>query len=147
MTERIQVLLAGADGPLTRKIRSILEDCPTFRFQYVHSLENCLNSIRSEGITWVMVYVIESLRIGELAAIRRIIGIYPHIRLIAVTTGEPELLSTAFQAGICGHLDANAEDSGIIDAVRTAAGGGTVLSPQMAAYILGRISRRTDSSV
>ncbi len=49
-------------------------------------------------------------------------------------------LSLFHLAAVRGHMDIEAEPARFLDAIRTVAGGGTVLSPRLAARLLDAVS-------
>lgn len=138
---RIRVLIFGDHDPIAEKIHLALENCPDMECRLLPEEEIALPPANDPERPVVLLLVKEALRPPDLEAIRAIVLLHPAIRIIAVTPGEPEILPAAFRAGVCGHVDAGADPAGLLDAIHTAARGGTVLSPRVAGRILDAVSR------
>ncbi len=139
--ERIRVLISGKMDALSRPIGHALENSPDMECRLLPEGEIAPPPAHDPERPVVLLLVKEALRPPDLETIRAIAGAHPAIRIIAVTPGEPDLLPAALHAGVCGHVDAGADPVRLLDAVHTAARGGTVLSPRVAGRILDAVSR------
>jgi DNA-binding NarL/FixJ family response regulator len=139
--DRIRVLICGTHDPMSRHIRLSLENQPDMECRFLPEVAIGHPLAHDPERPVVVLLVKEALGPADLETIRAIAGVHPAIRIIAVTPGEPELLPAAFRAGMCGHVDAGDDPVRLIEAVHTAARGGTVLSPRVAGRILDAVSR------
>jgi len=89
--------------------------------------------------------VIMDLRMPELdgvEATRQIVRSHPEVAVLVLTMfDEDSMVSEALQAGARGYLVKGAEQEEIERAIRTVAAGGVVVSSEVAAALLGRLSR------
>ena len=81
--------------------------------------------------------VLMDLQLGDgvdgVGATRRLLALEPAPRVVILTTHESDAdVLASVEAGACGYLLKDAPAADLIDAVRTAARGGTVLSPVVA---------------
>ncbi|MCY1137132.1 response regulator transcription factor [Actinoplanes sp. Pm04-4] len=81
--------------------------------------------------------------VDGLTAIERIAGFPDPPRLVVLTTFDhDEYVLRALQAGAAGFLVKSTDPEDLVDLVRAAAGGGTVLSPVAAQRLLGAAGER-----
>ena len=79
-------------------------------------------------------------RMDGVAATRRISELYPGVHVVCLTTfGEQEKITAAIEAGAVGYLLKETDPDDLVRAVRTAAAGGTPLSPVAAQALVARI--------
>jgi DNA-binding NarL/FixJ family response regulator len=89
--------------------------------------------------------VIMDLRMPELdgvEATRQIVRAHPDVAVLVLTMfDEDSMVTEALQAGARGYLVKGAEQAEIERAIRTVAGGGVVVSSEVAGALLGRLNR------
>lgn len=79
---------------------------------------------------------------GGLAAIPLLLEEVPQTRIIMLTVSEDaEDLLDALRAGACGYLLKNIDTDFLLDSIRRAAAGESVMSPQMAARVADAIRK------
>jgi DNA-binding NarL/FixJ family response regulator len=77
-----------------------------------------------------------------VAATRRLRVEHPEVRVIALTTfDDDEDVFAALRAGAVGYLLKDVSSARLVDAVLTAAAGGSVLEPSVAAKVVARVAR------
>ncbi|WP_433783142.1 response regulator [Actinomycetospora sp. CA-101289] len=77
-----------------------------------------------------------------VAATRRLSVEQPHVRVIALTTfDDDEDVFAALRAGAVGYLLKDVSSARLVEAVVTAARGGSVLEPSVAAKVVARVAR------
>lgn len=77
-----------------------------------------------------------------VAATRRLRAEQPEVRVIALTTfDEDEDVFAALRAGAVGYLLKDVSSARLVEAVLTAAAGGSVLEPSVAAKVVARVAR------
>lgn len=82
---------------------------------------------------------------GGLAAIPLLLEELPQARIIILTVSEDaEDLMDALRAGACGYLLKNIDTDFLLDSIRRAANGASVMSPQMAARLADAIRKPSD---
>ncbi len=86
-----------------------------------------------------------------VTATRKILSLHPEIRVIVLTTFEDdEQVFAALQAGATGYLLKASPSGKVIDAIRSAAAGESVLQPSVAAKLIAefnRLSNREERTV
>ena len=79
-------------------------------------------------------------RVDGVEATRSITASHPGVRVVALTTfGEQDRIMAAIEAGAVGYLLKDTEPDDLISAVRSAAQGGTPLSPGAARALVERV--------
>jgi DNA-binding NarL/FixJ family response regulator len=77
-----------------------------------------------------------------VAATRRLRAEQPDVRVIALTTfDDDEDVFAALRAGAVGYLLKDVSSARLVEAVLTAAAGGSVLEPSVAAKVVARVAR------
>ncbi|GAA4742640.1 response regulator [Actinomycetospora chibensis] len=77
-----------------------------------------------------------------VAATRRLRAEQPEVRVIALTTfDDDEDVFAALRAGAVGYLLKDVSSARLVEAVLTAAAGGSVLEPSVAAKVVARVAR------
>ncbi|GAA4806999.1 response regulator transcription factor [Actinomycetospora chlora] len=77
-----------------------------------------------------------------IAATRRLRVEHPGVRVIALTTfADDEDVFAALRAGAVGYLLKDVSSARLVEAVQTAAAGGSVLEPSVAAKVVARVAR------
>jgi len=84
---------------------------------------------------------------GGLEALARLRTDWPSIRVIILTTyNEDELMMRGLQSGACGYLLKDVGRTTLLDAIRIAARGETLLQPEIMARILAHTTRLSSIS-
>lgn len=95
----------------------------------------------------VMLMDLRMPEMGGLEALARLQTDWPSIRVIILTTyNEDELMVRGLQSGACGYLLKDVGRATLLDAIRTAARGETLLQPEIMARILAHISSISSST-
>lgn len=80
--------------------------------------------------------------VGGVEATRRIHALHPEVRVVMLTMhADADVVADAIRSGASGYLTKDCSTDEIAGAIRQAAGGETVLSPQLAASMLGELRR------
>lgn len=69
---------------------------------------------------------------------KAILGKYPHLRIVMLSSFGDSYLSTALEAGACGYLLKRSSGDELLRAVKDAAAGGAPLSPALNALLVNR---------
>jgi DNA-binding NarL/FixJ family response regulator len=69
---------------------------------------------------------------------KAILGKYPHLRVVMLSSFGDSYLSAALEAGACGYLLKRSKGDELLRAVRDAAAGGAPLSPALNALLVNR---------
>lgn len=80
-----------------------------------------------------------------IEATRRIVAEHPEVKVVILTTFDrDDYIFDALEAGASGFLLKNADPDDLVDAVRAAAEGHALLSPEVTIRVLHRMARGTD---
>jgi DNA-binding NarL/FixJ family response regulator len=145
MTDRITVLLADDHALVRRGFRRILEDDPAI--EVVGEASNGEEAIRLFGELKPRVVVMDAAMpgTGGLAATRTILASTPDATVLMLSMhSEETLVRQALTAGARGYILKNAVDLDLAAAIKRAAGGETVLDPNVVrpAPLTGERARR-----
>lgn len=138
----IRVLLAD-DHPVVRGgLAALLDSLPGL--SVVGQAGTGRAAVRETALTRPNV-VIMDLRMPELdgvEATRQIVQAHPTVAVLVLTMfDEDSMVADALQAGARGYLVKGAEQEEIERAIRTVAGGGVVVSSEVAGPLLGRLKQ------
>jgi DNA-binding NarL/FixJ family response regulator len=143
---------AGTDGLESPRV-VIADDHPFFRSSMARLLsengmdvaaevgsgEAAVNAVR-ESAPQVVVMDLKMPGLSGLEATRRLTAAYPatHVVVLSVSSDEDDVIE-AVLAGASGYVLKDSSPGEVIDAVRAAAAGEPLVSPRIAAALLGRI--------
>src|SRR5579872_285874 len=143
MTERIRVALVDDHAVVRRGLRTFFESYPDFTITgEAASGEEALAHLEA----WLPdVVVIDLLLPGGMdgiEAIRRVRALSPHTQAVALTSATDDArVVAALRAGAIGYVRKDANPEVLLDAVRAAARGRSLLDPQVAGAVLAELAR------
>jgi DNA-binding NarL/FixJ family response regulator len=141
------VLLVDDHDLFRTGLRSLLEEQGV---QVVGEAENGSEALRQVGELAPDV-VIMDLKMPGLTGVettRRVSSIAPLSRVVVLTiSADDEDVMDAVMAGACGYLLKDSSIDQLMDGIRAAAGGASLISPQIAAKLLQRLRAQSADTV
>jgi two-component system, NarL family, nitrate/nitrite response regulator NarL len=137
MNEKIRVLLVDDHALFRSGVKTLLQRHD--EFEVVDEAADGLEGIkRARSLKPDVVLLdLNMPGVGGLEAVKVINEEIPEARVLMLTVSEnAEDLMEALRAGACGYLLKNVEMDALLDAVRRAARGDSVVSPQMTAKLI-----------
>jgi len=137
MTGKIRVLLVDDHTLFRSGIKSLLQRNPAF--EVVDEAGDGLEGIKRARSHKpdVVLLDLHMPGVSGLEAVKVIAEEIPEARVLMLTVSEDaQDLMEALRAGACGYLLKNIETDTLIDAIRRAADGESVVSPQMTAQLI-----------
>lgn len=137
----IQVIIADDHLIVREGLRLILETDP--EIELVGDAPDGASAVRLAGEVQPDVVLMDLRMPGldGLQAIEQIHAKWPHIALVILTTyHEDSLMLRGLQAGACGYLLKDTSRETLLDAIRTAARGETLLQPEVLSRLLAQTS-------
>ncbi|MGE5770299.1 MAG: response regulator [Betaproteobacteria bacterium] len=137
MNEKIRVLLVDDHALFRSGVKTLLQRHD--EFEVVDEAADGLEGIkRARSLKPDVVLLdLNMPGVGGLEAVKVINEEIPQARVLMLTVSEnAEDLMEALRAGACGYLLKNVEMDALLDAVRRAARGDSVVSPQMTAKLI-----------
>lgn len=138
----IRVIIADDHLIVREGLRFILETDP--EIELVGDASDGTAAVRLAGEMQPDVALIDLRMPGldGLQAIEQIRASFPHIALVILTTyNEESLMLRGLQAGACGYLLKDTSRETLLDAIRTAARGETLLQPEVLSRLLAQTSQ------
>jgi two-component system, NarL family, response regulator LiaR len=137
------VLLVDDHDLFRSGLRSLLEEQG---LQVVGEAENGQTALRlvTELAPDVVIMDMKMPGLTGVETTRKISGIAPLTRVVVLTiSAEDDDVMNAVMAGACGYLLKDSSIDRLIDGIRAAAGGESLISPQIAAKLLQRLRAQT----
>jgi two-component system nitrate/nitrite response regulator NarL len=137
MNEKIRVLLVDDHALFRSGVKTLLQRHD--EFEVIDEAADGLEGIkRARSLKPDVVLLdLNMPGVGGLEAVKVINEEIPEARVLMLTVSEnAEDLMEALRAGACGYLLKNVEMDALLDAVRRAARGDSVVSPQMTAKLI-----------
>ena len=137
MTKKIRVLLVDDHALFRSGVRALLERHDDF--EVLDEASDGLEGIkRARSLKPDLVLLdLHMPGISGLEAVKVIVEEMPGVRVLMLTVSEDaQDLMEALRAGASGYLLKNIEMDALLDAIRRAAGGDSVVSPQMTAKLI-----------
>jgi two-component system nitrate/nitrite response regulator NarL len=137
MTEKIRVLLVDDHVLFRSGVRTLLERSDDF--EVVDETGDGLEGIkRARSLKPDVVLLdLNMPGVGGLEAVKAIVEEAPEVRVLMLTVSEDAAdLMDALRSGASGYLLKNIEMEELVSAIRRAAGGDSVVSPQMTAKLI-----------
>lgn len=132
----ISVLIAEDHGMVRAGFRLILEAQPDVNV--VADVEDGLSAVRCARELLPQVCLVD-VRMPGLDGLEVTRRLAPHTRVVVVTTFDSdEVLERALDLGACGFLTKDASPGLLVEAVRSAARGEVLVSPQVVSRVLRR---------
>ncbi|KAF4533583.1 hypothetical protein B566_EDAN005630 [Ephemera danica] len=144
MNEKIRVLLVDDHALFRSGVKTLLQRHD--EFEVVDEAADGLEGIkRARSLKPDVVLLDLNLPgVGGLEAVKVIAEEIPGARVLVLTVSEnAEDLMEALRAGACGYLLKNIEMDALLDSVRRAARGDSVVSPQMTAKLIDGVRENT----
>jgi NarL family two-component system response regulator YdfI len=144
----IRVVIADDHFIVREGLRLILETDP--EMELVGDAPDGASAVRLAGEAQPDVVLMDLRMPGldGLQAIEQIHAQWPQIALVILTTyNEDSLMLRGLQAGACGYLLKDTSRETLLDAIRTAARGETLLQPEVLARLLAQTSAGRLTSV
>jgi two-component system, NarL family, response regulator YdfI len=144
----IRVVIADDHLIVREGLRLILETDP--EMELVEDAPDGASAVRLAGEAQpdVMLMDLRMPGLDGIQAIEQIHAQWPHIALVILTTyNEDNLMVRGLQAGACGYLLKDTSRETLLDAIRTAARGETLLQPEVLARLLAQTSTGRMTSV
>lgn len=142
MTERIRVALVDDHAVVRRGLRTFFESYPDFTIVGEEaSGEEALAHLEA----WLPDVVVMDLLLpggmDGIEAIRRVRALSPHTQAVALTSATDDArVVAALRAGAIGYVRKDANPEVLLDAVRAAARGRSLLDPQVAGAVLAELA-------
>ncbi len=136
MVDRIRVLIADDHLIVREGMRQILETEP--EFQPVGEAADGIEAVELVGELHpdVVLMDLRMPRLDGMGAIERIRSQYPQVAIVILTTyDEDDLMVRGLRAGARGYLLKDTDRGTLFRAIRAAARGETLLSPEVAAKV------------
>lgn len=140
--ERIRVALVDDHAVVRRGLRSYLDSCADLEvIGEASSGEEALDHLED----WLPdVLVMDLLMPGGMdgvEATRRVRALSPHTQVVVLTSAtEDEMVVRALRAGALGYVRKDADPHALLDAIRAAARGRTLLDATVAAALLADVT-------
>ena len=137
MTEKIRVLLVDDHVLFRSGVRTLLERSD--EFEVVDETGDGLEGIkRARSLKPDVVLLdLNMPGVGGIEAVKAIVEESPEVRVLMLTVSEDAAdLMEALRSGASGYLLKNIEMEELVSAIRRAAGGDSVVSPQMTAKLI-----------
>jgi DNA-binding NarL/FixJ family response regulator len=145
--EELRVLLVDDHDLFRTGLRSLLEEQG---LQVVGEAENGSTALRltSELAPDVIIMDLKMPGLTGVETTRQISGMAPLTRVVVLTiSADDEDVMNAVMAGACGYLLKDSSIDQLIAGIRAAAGGESLISPQIAAKLLQRLRARSADEV
>ena len=155
MNQPIRVLIVNRDHLFCRATRTLLDTADGMTTVGEAKAEwqamDLVQELQPEVVLWCIDTVLPPGEVqGDMRAMARISELYPHSKIIVLSTDSQERLALeAFRHGAQGYLVRGhcqpiepTDLAEIIQAIHTVSQGGTVLSPRVAGWVLDEISRK-----
>ena len=147
MNEKIRVLLVDDHALFRSGVKTLLQRHD--EFEVVDEAADGLEGIkRARSLKPDVVLLdLHMPGVGGLEAVKVISEEIPGARVLMLTVSEDaEDLMEALRAGACGYLLKNVEMDALLDAIRRAAQGDSVVSPQMTAKLISGVREQPRAS-
>jgi two-component system nitrate/nitrite response regulator NarL len=147
MTEKIRVLLVDDHALFRSGVKALLERHDDF--EVVDEASDGLEGIkRARSLRPDLVLLdLHMPGISGLEAVKVIVEEMPGVRVLMLTVSEDaQDLMEALRAGASGYLLKNIEMDALLDAIRRAAEGDSVVSPQMTAKLIQGVREQPKAS-
>jgi two-component system nitrate/nitrite response regulator NarL len=147
MNEKIRVLLVDDHALFRSGVKTLLQRHD--EFEVVDEAADGLEGIkRARSLKPDVVLLdLHMPGVGGLEAVKVISEEIPGARVLMLTVSEDaEDLMEALRAGACGYLLKNVEMDALLDAIRRAAQGDSVVSPQMTAKLISGVREQPKAS-
>ena len=145
--EELRVLLVDDHDLFRTGLRSLLEEQG---LQVVGEAENGSTALRltSELAPDVIIMDLKMPGLTGVETTRQISGMAPLTRVVVLTiSADDEDVMNAVMAGACGYLLKDSSIDQLMAGIRAAAGGESLISPQIAAKLLQRLRARSADEV
>ncbi len=136
----IRVLLADDHAVVRKGIREFLEE--DGEITVVAEASDGVEAVRFAGehAPDVAVLDIQMPRLSGIEATRQIKAAYPAVRVLILTAYDDDpYVFALLRAGADGYLLKNADSDALVRAVKTTAGGGKVLAPDITAKVVAQM--------
>lgn len=140
-TTPIRVLLADDHAVVRKGIREFLEE--DGEITVVAEASDGVEAVRFAGehAPDVAVLDIQMPRLTGIEATRQIKAAFPTVRVLILTAYDDDpYVFALLRAGADGYLLKNADSDALVQAVKTTAAGGKVLSPDITAKVMAQMS-------
>ena len=145
MGEPIRVALVDDHAVVRRGLRTFFESYPDFAIVgEASSGEEALGAVESWLPDVVVMDLLMPGGMDGIEATRRLREVSPHTQVVALTSAtEDARVVAALRAGAIGYVRKDAQPEVLLDAVRAAARGRSLLDPAVAGAVLQELTRRT----
>jgi len=144
MNYRIKLLIVARNAPHRQVMRTWLADAADVTIVGEAQGEPEALTLTGKRQPDVVLLGVEALGLDDLQAVARLHARYPHSKVIVFSHSDDQehLALEVFREGAWGYLAGGRNrPPGLIEAIRTVARGGSIISPGMAGCILDELSQ------